>query len=243
MKSEKFLYVIFIIFIVMLPLIPGQGQEVLISEKPNYDKQVNKWGPNRLNHLHYILDIGHHLSFGDEFIPSSIIGSYSFASRVQYKRKLSPNFAIVVNTGIEQHRLKFIPNTVSPISGELSHEKEWLLLHWSSSEAFLRINIDGKRGDYLGKYCDLGLFYNQILGSRHVFIDNAFEEAQTFKRSKTIMKGLHYITKQAWGFAVRIAFDTVAVHYQYQLSPSVLSEDITKDYTVHQLGISYSIVN
>ena len=238
MTTNRFLLTLLII---LLPSLHSQSQEVLIDEQPTHTNIPENWGPNRANHLQFIVDFGCHLSLSGDIIPIKFIGSYNFAGRLQYKRKLTPVFALLLLSGVEQNRVVFPSSFISPISFKPMHEKEWLRLDWLSSLAFTRINFDKKRGDYLGTYCDIGMFYNYLLASRSVIINTNIHQDTPFNNQKTIMKGLHYINKQRWGLALRLGFNTLTIQYLYQLSKPVFTSYFTLNYPIHELGITIAI--
>ena len=238
MKTTRTLYTILVLLVAFLHI---QSQEVLIDEKPAHPYTSTNWGSNRTNHLQLVIGFGHHLPLENNIIANKLIGTYNLAAWIQYKRKFTPVIALLLSGGVEQNRMALASDIFPPSVSNLSSENEWLRLDWASGIALFRFNFDKKRGNYLGEYCDIGVFYNYLLASRHVIINTFTPGNASFNKQKTILKGLHDINNQRWGFALRLGFNTLALQYLLQLSEPIFTFNNSISFPIHQVGLTIAI--
>ncbi len=232
---------LFILFLGMQAFYQTQSQEVLINEQPDYSETLSLWGPNRKNHIQFIMGLNNHLPIGEKPIPIKYFASVGFSEQLQYKKKLSQTFSLLLSGGFEHDRLIFPESANSVFTDKQSHQKENLRLNWMVAQAFLRINFDKHRGNYSGIYCDLGIYSGYLLGSRLVTKDIEMPETKSHAIKKTVYRSINSVNMSKRGMILRLGYNFMAIKYQIQFSEPVFYPDVSFNYPCHQIGIICSI--
>ncbi len=198
------------------------GQTVLMHEKiSDYDFDVPKRGPNFRHFTHLFVGFAFYIPEGSKNEISCVYGaSSSFSVGYRYKFKISNIFALGASLNytndifsIKQNKDKTFPNS-------MQHKKEKMRFNSFGNDLFVRINM-GKRGNVIGRFIDLGAYYNWVFVARHVYKDH-IRTNQTVVRSsgkqKVVLSDLDYITRFHYGIRGRMGINRFILTATYRLS-------------------------
>ena len=99
------------------------------------------------------------------------------------------------------------------------HDKETLRLNNLGFEIFQRINF-GRRGNFVGKFIDMGLYYNWAFDVKHAYKDKIDQSnnPDMAKNTKIINRNLNYIDDFNYGLRARLGFNRSVLTFTYRLS-------------------------
>jgi hypothetical protein len=207
------------------------AQTILLQETPN-DKPVHSFGMNQKWYVHLYLGYGFVAGRND---PGSEIiygNSGGFRYGLRYKRKLNPWLSLGTDIGyhgtnycLKQNANKTFPNTSL-------HKNEKLSTAAFEINIFSRFNFDGNRGDYMGKFLDLGIAYNRNVEIAQNTIDNL----PNGNRLETTTTRLNYANKDTWLATARLGLNKYALTASYRLSP-VFNTDVYKEFPNFIIGL------
>jgi hypothetical protein len=215
--------------------ITGLSQtKVLEKEVPeNVDKGV--WGPNLRHYGHFFVGIG----MLPEFDGTGQHNSWTSSSAkfgYRYKLKVFNFYALGLEAFTQRltYRIKsdnFIINPNSYGDNTIDWDNQLNRFLTVGGSAYQRINFD-RRGNFLGKYLDVGISANYIYGSRNVFSYQPNDG--TASKVKVKEKGLTSLEETYWGLFGRIGFNKFAFTFNYRMSPMF---EIAEVFEPYQIGI------
>ncbi len=213
------------ILLFAISLIIGEisvSQTVLMHEKiSDYDFDVPKRGPNFRHFTHLFLGFSFYIPERKQNEIDCVYGATTaFSVGYRYKFKVTNFFALGASLSytndifsIKQNKEKTFPNAVQ-------HRQEKMRFNSLGSDVFMRFNI-GKRGNVIGRFIDIGAYYNWVFVARHVYKDHT-RTKQTSTRSsgkqKVVLSDLDYITRFHYGIKGRIGINRFVLTATYRLN-------------------------
>jgi len=204
-----------VLFFCLLAVIPASGQKVLVYEDLQGDTITPDTGMNRKHYRHPF--IGFAMFLGGADGPTGAIkstNSWVFDYGVRYKRK----FTHFLSGGAEWNyrRLTYTPAgwEIPGLAGESELTSEKLMLVQTGLGLYQRINWQKRRGNFIGRFIDIGVYGNWNLASRHVY---SFKQT-TGERVKVKESGLNYVRPFDYGVLARIGFGNFVLKSTYRFS-------------------------
>lgn len=195
------------------------SQGVVLEQDVNKDSIPPTFGPNLKNYGHTYIGLGWVLGQSDSAGATINMGSSTdFVVGYRYKRKLSNFYAIGfdLNYGVTSFNLKQDSSKILP-NGVL-HDKEKLNTNQLGLILYNRFNF-GKRGNYLGKFIDLGGYGNFTFNVKHIYKDSyVIANSDNASVRKVVNTGLVYTNPVNYGVQARIGFNRYVFYGSYRLS-------------------------
>ena len=159
---KKYTY-IFNLLIIMMISLGISAQETILDENTYDYKDPNLFGQNRPFYLHYYLGYGLITPYQQDIRNEIIFGkSFEFELGLRFKYRFTNWLSIgtsmsydIMNYRINQNAENIFPNN----NYYIDEAKEKFISQSFSLLPYLRINI-GRRGNKIGKYMDIGYFFN-----------------------------------------------------------------------------------
>jgi hypothetical protein len=95
------------------------------------------------------------------------------------------------------------------------HDKDRLLTHSLALSCFQRFNFD-KRGNYIGKFMDMGIYSELPFSKSNILIDNI--DTLSSGQQKLILTHLKFMNSINYGVLARVGFNRVVLFATYRLS-------------------------
>lgn len=206
---------VFLIFFGFSILGPAASQQVLMSEDLRGDTITPDAGMNR-KHFHHAF-IGSNMFLGAAAGPLGEIKTLSSAGieyGYRYKRKISHHYSGGYELAFR--RLNYFPKDwqMASLNGDEPLRRERMVLLQTGLGLYQRINWQKRRGDFIGRFFDLGVYANWTFASRHVytFKQPAGEQVKV-KKSR-----LDYVQPFDYGVLGRIGFGNFVLKTTYRFS-------------------------
>ena len=203
------------------------SQTVLLEQDVNKDSIPPTFGPNLKHYGHMYVGLGWVLGQSDSAGADIITGSSTdFVVGYRYKRKLSNFYALGfdVNYGVTSFNLKQDSSKILP--NQILHDKEKLNTNQLGLILYNRFNF-GKRGNYLGRFLDLGAYGNWTFNVKHIYKDrHSIANSANASATKVINSGLLYTNPINYGVQARIGFNRYVFYGSYRLSDQFKSNFI-----------------
>ena len=196
----------------------ANAQYSLLSEKINL-KDHPSFGQNRLHYMHFFMSYAMMFD-ADKDVSNDycVWGSNNFELGLRYKLKFCQYNALGIQASYNYYRFRAMDQLIFR-----EYHAQKLYLNTFSVAIFDRFNFYKRRGDFLGTFLDLGVYYDYNFS-----IDRSFElkpaangEIQTIRYSK-----IDYIEKNNYGFLVQFGINRYVIFGKYRIS------NLTKDKTL-----------
>jgi hypothetical protein len=209
----SYLSIFIVLLLVLAAKISGYSQTIILKEEVK-ENVKDSYGINKMRFFH--LYFGYGMVAGPGQMGSNIVygSSGGFKYGLRYKRKLNGLLALGWDMGYHGTNFFFKQETGKTFPDGLLHKSEKLSLSAYELNVFCRFNVDVNRGNYMGKYLDLGLGYNRNLGFSHVTNDDLPNGAKTV----TTRTNLDYVNKDAWFALARIGFNRLVFTGTWRIS-------------------------
>lgn len=207
--------IIGLILLMLMLAAPVSGQDILLSEDLRGDTLVPGFGMNRKNFGHFFVGVQKFAGIpevdSDEFNYSA---SWAIGCGYRYKRKFSQVLSGVAEWQLK--RLAFYPEQWDMLqtSGSAETVEQKLVFLQTGLAAYQRFNYDKRRGNYVGRYIDVGVYGDWSFNTRHIYCyqNAAGEDVRTREGS------LDYIQPFEWGVLMRLGFNNLAFTSSCRLS-------------------------
>ena len=224
-----------------LPFVFSTSAQTKLLEKEvpeSFDDGI--WGANLRHYGHFFIGIGALPEFDGSKIYNNFVSS-NMKFGYRYKLKIFNFYALgaEANVGRLSYRLKEEQYTYN----DPRHSDEWdsqvMRFLTVGGNLYQRINFD-RRGNFLGKYLDLGVSANYIYSSRNIYTYSPSDPSAS--KVKVKEKGIASVQNDYWGVFARIGSNKLALTFNYRMSEimSEIMKDIMKDTPVfepYQIGI------
>jgi hypothetical protein len=241
MERNKIIAGILLLFLPSLLLVNISAQELIFEKKTDSVPDHPNFGPNRRHFYHAFLSSS--LTFptsGAVTINTDQPFTGQFTLGFRYKLKITRPLAIVSECGINRNffRIDQYPGKCFP---DTLHDSQSIQTNGLFGGVFVRIRL-GQRGDYLGKYVDLGLSahasIHNLLVTKDVFTSAGPNSYLTEKTTTSGFKSMNPLTYRA---SVRFGFDRFSLIASYRIS-RLLNASSVKDLPDLEIGLEISPV-
>lgn len=190
------------------------AQTVIISKDPDEKREhVPEYGMNRKHYSHSFFGIQFMVGPPEHPGAEIVYGrSRTLEYGYRYKRRLSNTFSFGSEVTarrqayhIQQSAKKAVPDTIM-------RDREKIVLLDAGIGVYKRINY-GSRGDYIGRFVDVGAYGGWLLHARHVYF---FEENKL--RYRVRINGVKYPASLNYGLSARLGFNNFVIKGTYSLS-------------------------
>jgi len=230
--SKIFIVNILVLVILFAPQVL-KGQKELFSASPYNFEDPNQFGQNRAYYLHYFIGFGGYVSYDKQEQWANTLGkSYDLDFGMRVKLRLTNWLAAgsvftynIQNFNFANPNFSFIPNASLPETQKLVNQGFFM-------GPYLRINV-GKRGNQIGKYIDLGFFYNLTAGRIKEKYDDQIVD-------KVVVVKPNYIESYQYGPYVNIGYQRLSVFAKYRMN-RIFDETYLKDASNLTIGIQVGL--
>ncbi len=162
--------IITLVFI-FLCLSENRAQTVILSKSVS-DTAESNFGPNKKHFLHFYLGYG--FVAGKNMSGSEINYGRSggFTYGIRYKMKISGLSSFGFDIGYKGANYSLSQTAGKVFPDGTQHKSETLSCPSLELALYNRINFDIKRGNYMGKFLDIGIAYNRYFWITHVTNDD-----------------------------------------------------------------------
>ncbi len=218
------------VVITLLSLQFASAQTVLLHEKiSDYDFDVPKRGPNFRHFTHLFVGLSFYVPLEDDNqIDCRYGASTSFTVGYRYKLKIANFFALGADFSYTNDIFSLQQNNNKSFPNSEIHRSEKLRFNSLGADAFMRFNI-GRRGNVIGRFLDLGVYYNWVFLSKHVFRDKLsinVGDNKTSGKQKIVLSDLNYIRDFNYGLKARLGINRFVITANYRLD-ELLNEKCT----------------
>jgi hypothetical protein len=208
---NHFICSLLITLLAALTALPLSSQTVVVSEDMRQTPDT-RFGPGRKHFRHTF--VGLHLMAGPAEEGAEIIYGRSQITEfgTRYKRQFSPVYAVGYDVHVK--RIAFFPKQQESklIPDTQLFDKEKLVYVGAGLAIYQRFNY-GKRGDYIGRFIDMGAWGDWYFHTRHLSFYK--EEGQNVRTRRT---RLDYPSMLGYGLLLRLGFNNVVIKGSYRLS-------------------------
>lgn len=227
-----------LIVIGLLVLSPLTAQEVVIHEDLQGDTLVPEHGMNRKHYRHAF--IGSHFFLGEAEGPSGRIkygASWAMEYGFRYKRRFSNVFSAGAEWSVR--RLAYAPSDwgMAVIAGADEIKRERLMLMLTGLGLYQRINYQKRRGDFIGRFIDIGVYANWNFYSRHAY---SFINAQD-EKVKVKVSRLSYVEPFEYGALARLGFNNLVFKGTYRFSDHFIESSGLNEFPRFTLGVEVGL--
>ncbi len=205
-----------LILILLLSSGMASAQQLIMEEIVEPSPGNSQVGPNKRHFIETRLFYGFLNKWEDKSYPVKFLGSGEFEALVRYKLKINP----MLSTGGSLAYLNqvYISNHIN-IHDTLSSDRDLFKINSIKSAIFLRLNIDPKRGNYLGKYIEAGVYGSWSYSLKREITNNYDESNELgIRKSKEILSGLDYLNRIQYGTYVSLGFGNYEISYRHRMS-------------------------
>lgn len=227
---------LFLILLIFSSLSGLHAQTVVLEIEEPTDTTTSVFGPNRQHFVHSFFSLGFPVGEQNEGGRIELINSTIAQFGMRYKLR----FNDYISTGLElsykssNYRLKQEESKRVPDS--IQHDKENLVLAILEGGAFLRFNF-GKRGDFMGRFIDLGASYDVRLGTQHITKD----DLPTGELQEVILRKLRYLNNGYSNAFVRLGFNRLIFNFEYRLTNIFKPEFSYPEFPPYTIGLQLGL--
>lgn len=189
------------------------SQDIVFSQDVRSDTVRPTKGPNLKHFTHPYFRVGFPVPTGSESNYLKIGLSPVYDLGMRYKRRFNNFFAMGLDLSfnwavysIDQKEGKSVPDS-------LVNKKEKLMVNSLSPAAYLRFNV-GRRGNFIGKYLDLGAFGSWNYKKAHLTVNKNEQEEMV----RVMTTRLSYMESFSYGLLARVGSNRWALSARYRLN-------------------------
>ncbi len=212
------------------------AQRIIIHEDVREREEVSEYGPNRKHYIHTFVGWG--FIAGNPAGPGSEIiagRSNSFEAGARYKRKLTHNFSFGIEVSYARNSFHIKQSSEKTFPDRRLYNSQVLILSNLSSGIYKRINY-GRRGNYIGKFTDIGINSNWVYRNRITSIN--YDKHVEIKET---ISGHDFINTSIYNAFIRVGFNNLVFKGSYRLNDIFESgswyDELPKYYIGIELGI------
>jgi hypothetical protein len=237
-RMRKYLFLIvrrILLFLFLLLFIaPLTGQEVIMDKTVTKEMFKMNEGPNTSRFTHFFLSLGSFIKTSSQQADPSYPGSLQIAAGLRTKFKIAEWYAI----GYELEYRMFSFRYAKAHDNLQIHDKDKIVSHSLALSLFQRFNID-KRGNYIGKFMDMGAYGELPFAKSNVLIDNI--DTLSSGQQKLILSHLKFMNSFNYGVSARIGYNRIVIFALYRLSDIFKSSSNRMDLPRLTIGLQLGI--
>ena len=216
---------------------PVLAQRVLIAEEVPPEHEIPSFGPNRSHFHHFYSGFGFVTNMGAD--PGArILGgrSWEYYYGIRYKRRLNQMFSVGGEAYLS--RLSYFPlqSDQKQVPDTFLHDREKFVILQPGIALYKRINYDLNRGNYIGRFTDVGIWTQWHGNFRHITRNTVDGET-----TRTRTSGMDYHRAYAWGILARVGFRNLVFKANYRLSDIFLEEKGIPELPRLTLGVEFGV--
>ena len=202
------------LFTLLISSALAQAQTMVLNEDRSKDTVPSTYGPNLSRFTHIFIGLGITVDEGEKGAATKhgFPGEIFFGTRTKYK--IGSVYSLGYEFGahwqyyrLEQEQEKILPDT-------FIHDAERFDMILPHLTFFQRFNFDPGRGNYIGKYLDIGISGFGALSFAHV----AKKENADDSKSKVVTRHLPYTEKLGYSSTARLANNRFVLYATYRIS-------------------------
>lgn len=211
--------------------LPVKAQEFHIERNPVEIVKHTHWGPNRAHFGHFFMGIGVSTPLDqgmEKDISIPLSENYRFGYR--YRIKIINGLLVGAEANVNSTTYQFKRGEGIPPFGPELLARERATLGNGEGGLFLRLRF-GQRGDYIGRYIDLGIGTQLNISSRYL-VKKRDLLSSTAREAKIIYSDLELFSPWVHQMTMRIGMDRLSVFGKYRwtrlLRPVVAGVDLPR---------------
>lgn len=223
---------VFLLFVVSFL----QGQTVVLSEDLRFKEEKPLYGMNRKHYRHFFL--GLHFMAGEAADRGSRIHygrSFGFEYGYRYKRRFNNTFSAGYELVFK--RFSFAPRQEEGklVPGPSLHDREKLVFLGGGIALYKRVNY-GRRGDYIGRFFDLGAYADWYFHARHVTFDKTDVQYVRVRRTR-----MDYPRSFGYGTFIRAGLNHLVFKATYRVSDLFTQESGLPEFPRWSVGLELGL--
>lgn len=199
-----------------------KSQTVVLEEDVNADTLDAKFGKNRMHYRHPFIEIGFVTPFQENTEQIIFFKTYNYKIGLKYKLKLCEYYSIGYDIYLSHQTYNLVQDS---IPNNTKYYKEKLITNSLGLELYNRFNFR-KRGDFIGKYIDIGVFGHFVFDRKTKTIykmESTIPETMSNK-VKSVSYNLIYVRNYQYGLNARLGFNRYVLSASYRLSDFFVKE-------------------
>ncbi len=212
----------------------ANAQTKLLEKEVPESLDQGTWGANLRHYGHFFIGIGVLPEFDGSKVYNNFVSS-NMKFGYRYKFKVCNFYALgaEANVGRLSYRLKEEQYTYKWSDALLIEEWDSQVIRFMTvgGSVYQRINFD-RRGNFLGKYLDLGVSANYIYSTRNIYTYTPGDGSAS--KVKVKEKGIASVQNDYWGVFARIGSNKLALTFDYRMSEIMKYTPVFEPY---QIGI------
>lgn len=242
MERNKIVPVTILLLLFSLIQANIRAQELIFQKQPDSLSGRPNFGPNRRHFYHAFLSSSLTLPVS---AATTIHTDQPFTGLVtlgfRYKLNVARPIALIAECGINRNFFRINQSAGKSFPDTLTHQSQSVRIIGPFAGTFLRLRL-GQRGDYLGKYIDLGITVQASARNQLVTKDLiGSSDSKPYLTEKTTVTELRNIKPLTFKASARIAFDRVSFFGSFRLS-RFIEESSVMDLPDLEFGIEISPV-
>lgn len=213
MRPASWIFLPVFVSFFLASVFTAEAQTVVIAEDMAEQEEDPDFGMNRKHYTHSY--IGLNFAAGEPELPGAGIRyarSRTIEYGYRYKRRLSNNFSFGGEIIARRYAFHVKQSDDKIVPDDLSRDREKLVFLDAGPGVYKRINF-GQRGNYIGRFLDIGGYATFIFHSRHVYF---YQEDGIDIRVRK--QGLKYPETFNYGPMARFGFNNIVIKASYRMS-------------------------
>lgn len=200
---------LFLIFLTNLSNI--FSQEVIMDKTVSKDMFITKFGPNTNRYTHLFFSISTFIKTSNAQADPKYPGSLQYCLGLRTKYKIAEWYALGYELEYRLSNFRY-----ANIHDNLPvHDIDRLLTNSLALGFFQRFNFD-KRGNYIGKFMDLGINGEFPFATSNELIDH--KDTLSSGQQKLVLTGLKYLNNFNYGVTARLGYNRIVIFALYRIS-------------------------
>lgn len=196
-------------------LCPDLGAQTVVLSENVKDTLQSEFGRNKKHFLHFFLGYGNVAGKSNKGSEINYDRSGGFSYGLRYKRKINGFCSLGFDVGYRgtNYSISQVPGKMFP--DNVLHKSEKLSIKSVELALYNRLNFDINRGNYMGRFLDLGIAYNRHLEIAHV----TFDELPNGNEVEVITRKLNYVKYNNFNVFARLGINKYIFTAGYRLLP------------------------
>lgn len=190
------------------------GQNIILEQDVNQDTVVSKVGKNRSKYTGSFISAGAIIgnTEGDttRMLRTGMSAAFSFGN--YYKLKVNNTYSVLFSGRYRSSRYDF------KTAGREKYNR--IIVNEFMFEFANRFNY-GKRGDYIGRYLELGISADYAFNSKSKVKASPSDSSALYKYQKVQLTNLSYVEKLNYSAHARLGFNKLVFFADYRLSDMI----------------------
>ncbi len=203
-----------LLLVALCAMVPvASGQEQLLEGKGDIYDDFPSRGANRTHYYHPYITWGLHLGSA-QAMDIRTHRSHYFDLGIRYKLKFNRFLSAGYEVALSNSSFCLSDDPQRSFPDTIRYDRERINLLALETGLYYRINVDKRRGNYIGNFIDLGVYGRWNALSRYSYRHKP-EEDRVVKYSKYYPD---YVNALNYGVFVRVAYNRLVLFGRYRLS-------------------------